>query len=205
MRPKSIATVVVRLSGTAAVSSTPSDAAVMVSSVRSGGISETARTSVVLPTPKPPATRILRGMSSAGTEAIQESGEDLRRGAVRVPRGVDGRGGPASARSLTSTRATPIGTPRPAATSTRATGAAGEVEDGAVLGLEVVGGAVRGGRGDDRLDREVVVARPGAAAGDGVHGHDAPVLARIVGHRATPVRGPGVSACPARVTSIVIS
>ena len=84
-------------------------------------------------------------------------------------------------------------------------GAAGEVEDGAVLGLEVVGGTVLGGRGDDRLDREVVVARPGAAAGDGVHGHDAPVMARIIGHRATPVRGPGVSACPARVTSIVIS
>ena len=67
IRPKSIATVVVRLSGTAAVSSTPSDAAVMVSSVSSGGISEIARTSVVLPTPKPPAMRIFRGMSSAGT------------------------------------------------------------------------------------------------------------------------------------------
>src|SRR5690348_8620556 len=91
MRPKSIATVVVCLSGTAAVSSTPSDAAVMVSSVRSGGISETARTSVVFPTPNPPATRILSGMSSAGTQTIQESGEDLRRGAVRVPGGVDGQ------------------------------------------------------------------------------------------------------------------
>ena len=46
---------------------------------------------------------------------------------------------------------------------------------------------------------------PGAATGDGVYGHDAPALSRIVGHRAIPVRGPGVSACPARVTSNVIS
>lgn len=47
------------LAGTAAVSSTPMLASVITASVVSGGISETARTKVVLPTPKPPATTIL--------------------------------------------------------------------------------------------------------------------------------------------------
>src|SRR6476661_1389317 len=58
MRPKSMATVVVALLGTAARSSTPSDSLVTSASVRSGMISETEPTRVVLPTPKPPATTI---------------------------------------------------------------------------------------------------------------------------------------------------
>ena len=62
IRPKSIATVVVVLPGTALTSSTPTDAVVMAASVVSGGISEMARTIVVLPTPKPPAMTIFRGM-----------------------------------------------------------------------------------------------------------------------------------------------
>src|SRR5690242_7738063 len=58
MRPKSIATVVVTWPGTARVSSTPSPAEVMIASVVSGVISDTEPTSVVLPTPKPPAMTI---------------------------------------------------------------------------------------------------------------------------------------------------
>src|SRR5689334_10292571 len=58
MRPKSIATVVVVFPGTCRVSSTPSPAEVMIASVVSGVISETEPTSVVLPTPKPPAITI---------------------------------------------------------------------------------------------------------------------------------------------------
>src|SRR5438552_18775765 len=58
MRPKSIATVVVTLPGTCRVSSTPTPADVMMASVVSGVISETEPTSVVLPTPKPPAITI---------------------------------------------------------------------------------------------------------------------------------------------------
>src|SRR6266536_755284 len=58
IRPKSIATVVVTLPGTARVSSTPSPAEVMIASVVNGVISETEPTSVVLPTPKPPAMTI---------------------------------------------------------------------------------------------------------------------------------------------------
>jgi hypothetical protein len=76
-QPKSIATVVVVFCGTAQVSSTPTLGAVITSSVRSGGISETAPTKVVLPTPNPPATTIFaevtrpapvvaRAVSSAG-------------------------------------------------------------------------------------------------------------------------------------------
>src|SRR5947209_3934119 len=58
MRPKSMATVVVTLPGTCRVSSTPSPADVMMASVVSGVISETDPTSVVLPTPNPPAITI---------------------------------------------------------------------------------------------------------------------------------------------------
>src|SRR5919199_2461620 len=58
MRPKSIATVVVILPGTCRVSSTPTPADVMMASVVSGVISDTEPTSVVLPTPKPPAMTI---------------------------------------------------------------------------------------------------------------------------------------------------
>src|SRR5215467_10646744 len=58
MRPKSIATVVVVLPGTCRLSSTPTPADVMIASVVSGVISETEPTSVVLPTPKPPAMTI---------------------------------------------------------------------------------------------------------------------------------------------------
>src|SRR5690606_29350326 len=54
-----MATVVVALVGTASRSSTPSDSLVTRASVRSGWISETDPTKVVLPTPKPPAITIL--------------------------------------------------------------------------------------------------------------------------------------------------
>src|SRR5438874_3460989 len=53
-----MATVVVVLSPVWVRSSMPAEADVMTASVRSGLISETAPTNVVLPTPKPPATTI---------------------------------------------------------------------------------------------------------------------------------------------------
>ena len=67
-----MATVVVDLPGTAARSSTPSDSLVTSASVRSGTISDTDPTRVVLPTPKPPAMTIFvdaafaRGASRCG-------------------------------------------------------------------------------------------------------------------------------------------
>jgi hypothetical protein len=59
MRPKSIATVVVALASTPVVRSTSALGSLRISSVRSGRISLTEFTSVVLPAPNPPATRIL--------------------------------------------------------------------------------------------------------------------------------------------------
>src|SRR6516165_4399723 len=59
MRPKSIATVVVTFDCTLLASSTPLDSVVIAASVVSGGISETADTKVVFPTPNPPATTSL--------------------------------------------------------------------------------------------------------------------------------------------------
>src|SRR4051812_19252563 len=63
MRPKSIATVVVVLASTSEESSMPCDLEVIAASVVSGGISETADTNVVLPTPKPPATTSLTAVT----------------------------------------------------------------------------------------------------------------------------------------------
>src|SRR5215813_5357062 len=74
-RPKSIATVVVVLSGVWDRSSTPSDAEVITASVVSGVISDTEPTNVVLPTPKPPATTIFTEVmaeSAATRESVLE-------------------------------------------------------------------------------------------------------------------------------------
>src|ERR1700745_3706510 len=70
-RPKSIATVVVLLLPTPVTSSVPTLARVRASSVCSGRTSLIAPTSVVLPAPNPPATRILNtaiGSAAAGSE-----------------------------------------------------------------------------------------------------------------------------------------
>src|SRR4051812_30476316 len=66
MRPKSMATVVVVLSPVWVRSSMPALADVITASVRSGLISETAPTNVVLPTPKPPATTIFAEVVERG-------------------------------------------------------------------------------------------------------------------------------------------
>ena len=59
IRPKSSATVVVRLRSTPSSRSTAAPGSLSGSSVRSGRISVSDPTRVVLPTPKPPAIRIL--------------------------------------------------------------------------------------------------------------------------------------------------
>src|SRR3954471_1373064 len=73
MRPKSSATVVVILDSTPKVSSTPIPRWLSSSSVCSGRISLIVPTMVVLPTPKPPATRIL--MAIAGVTAATPGSE----------------------------------------------------------------------------------------------------------------------------------
>src|SRR5437879_13877708 len=65
-----MATVVVVLSPVCVRSSMPAEADVMTASVRSGLISETAPTNVVLPTPKPPATTIF-------AEVVEREGPPL--------------------------------------------------------------------------------------------------------------------------------
>src|SRR4051812_9227101 len=79
-----MATVVVVLPSTPSMSSTPTPRSERISSVRSGRISLIAPTSVVLPTPKPPATRILRATgSSEGAKAIDHFLENARAGERR--------------------------------------------------------------------------------------------------------------------------
>src|SRR4051795_13184834 len=81
MRPKSMATVVVVLLGVAVRSSTPSEAEVITASVRSGTISETAPTKVVLPAPNPPETTIFverEGRRSEPLEATEHSPQESR-------------------------------------------------------------------------------------------------------------------------------
>src|SRR6185437_11270027 len=72
-RPKSMATVVVVLSGVCDKSSTPSLAAVITASVVSGVISDTEPTKVVLPTPKPPATTIFTEVIAASAASAAAS------------------------------------------------------------------------------------------------------------------------------------
>src|SRR5690349_144963 len=70
-----MATVVVALVGTAARSSTPSDSLVTSASVRSGSISDTAPTSVDLPTPKPPAMTIFVDAAARCALVVSKSTE----------------------------------------------------------------------------------------------------------------------------------
>src|SRR6266498_5165354 len=102
IRPKSIATVVVVFCDRPVTSSTPTDRTLMLSSVVSGGISDSDPTKVVFPTPKPPATRTLSEISSssakrlgrvsAGAKSIDQPPEDRLAGpavAVGAARHVD--------------------------------------------------------------------------------------------------------------------
>src|SRR4051812_29357622 len=69
IRPKSIATVVVVFRSTPVRSSTPTLSWVSSSSVRSGAISLTEATIVVLPAPKPPATSSFTAVTPTGAAA----------------------------------------------------------------------------------------------------------------------------------------
>src|SRR4029450_1949930 len=108
LRAGAMATVVVVLSGTIAVSSTPTDRAVICCSVVSGGISEIAPTKGVLPARNPPATRTVSGMSSrrAGgggrglstrTESIEQPSQDDVAGAAVAVAGPWQGDGPVAA------------------------------------------------------------------------------------------------------------
>src|SRR5689334_19111672 len=91
MRPKSIATVVEVLPGVALRSSTSMLAAVITASVRSGWISDTAPTNVVLPTPNPPATTILADV--VRSERAKSTEHPFDQVATLVPRRVPAQRG----------------------------------------------------------------------------------------------------------------
>src|SRR5688572_25541291 len=78
IRPKSMATVVVVFVATPVVSSVSIPAVVRTSSVRNGLISLTAPTMVVLPAPKPPATRILSACGGAASERTESMDNRLQ-------------------------------------------------------------------------------------------------------------------------------
>src|SRR5215467_8706427 len=97
IRPKSIATVVVSLPSTPSSASTSMLGSLSISSVRSGLISLTEETSVVLPAPKPPAMRILidtgpatAASSSESSKGISDILEHLRVGQPVANRRTDG-------------------------------------------------------------------------------------------------------------------
>src|SRR4051795_6486302 len=71
MRPKSMATVVETFVEGTGTSSMPMPALVMSASVRSGAISDTAPTNVVLPTPNPPATTIFADVVDRRTVSFE--------------------------------------------------------------------------------------------------------------------------------------
>src|SRR5260370_40332831 len=80
IRPKSIATVVVVLCSMPSSTSRPRPGSLSTSSVCSGRISVTAPTMVVLPTPKPPAIKILitigvPAVSSAPSDSAKPIGD----------------------------------------------------------------------------------------------------------------------------------
>src|SRR5690348_11559203 len=90
IRPKSSATVVVVFCSIPDRSSTSRLASVISSSVRNGGISLTDATIVVLPTPKPPATRSFTADTWRSTEGSEPTNAiDHRLEHVEI--GSDGR------------------------------------------------------------------------------------------------------------------
>ena len=95
MRPKSMATVVVTFWSTPSVSSTNWPASLSSSSVRSGLISLTAPTRVVLPTPNPPATSIFSARAVDSPPWASEFSETIdhfsREGRQRAATSARGR------------------------------------------------------------------------------------------------------------------
>src|SRR5690606_23254872 len=92
MRPKSMATVVVCLSGVLERSSSGTLAWVMIASVLTGGISETEPTSVVLPTPTPPATTIFADtfLGALPGDGVKPMKNPLQEFGVRLRTAADG-------------------------------------------------------------------------------------------------------------------
>src|SRR5215218_943897 len=223
MRPKSMATVVVVLSGTAAVSSTPTDRAVMAASVVSGGISDTAPTKVVLPAPNPPATRTLSGISSrlvdggggrrasTRTESIEQPSQECVAGAAVA--GGGSRQVDVQVAAVGQVADEHPGHPdrhlQGGADLGEGLGVGAQVDDGPRLHLQGgPGGQRQPGGGDHRLQRQVLADGAGPAAGEGVDRHHPVVGGHPTvrsGGAGPAARRPGVSMWPTLDASRVIS
>ena len=149
----------------------PTPASVSASSVRSGRISLTAPTSVVLPTPKPPAIRILRATGtrrpgrSEGAESIEHRLEDVlvgQSGSVGRRSNVDQAG--LARRSPSRTRTTPSGRSRSAASSATEVGWRDSRRIAQVLRAA---GRRIGLRGVPRRDDDATGRAPARPAGSG--------------------------------------
>src|SRR5829696_6816472 len=198
MRPKSMATVVVVLSGTKAV----------------------------LPAPNPPATRTLSGISSrlvgggrrrvsTRTESIEQPSQDLMTGAAVAVGGswqVDLQVA-AVGEVAHKHPGHPDRHPQGGADLGEGLGPGAHLDDGPRLHLEGgAGGKGQPGGGDHRLQRELLAGGSGPPTGERVDRHhpvDVPALVR--GHGLARSGGPGagrppgVSMCPTREASRVIS
>src|SRR5215207_9051258 len=192
-RPKSIATVVVVLFGVWDRSSTPALASVMTASVVSGSISETAPTSVVLPTPKPPAMTIfadvvaaLESTQAVGLEVSKSIQHPLHQGEIRSI----GWGVALVHPHESLLRHVTHQHPRHAERHPQVGGdlryracPPAEVADELPLRRGRLRRAVaEPGRRDECLDRQLVV-RPGPPAGDRVRPDQRTVLGRVAAHR----------------------
>src|SRR3954454_2051305 len=198
-RPKSIATVVVVLSGVDDRSSTSVLAWVITASVVSGMISETDPTNVVFPTPKPPPTMILtevmpefRCPEAAPVLELAKSTENpFQQLEVRLPLS-EGRLMQAQQAFVCHVRDEHTGYTERQSEQGRhfrhRTPVTAQIDDGFVLGGESrdVLPRVRRDR-DERLERQVV-PRLGAAAGDRVRPDQRTRVSRLRGRRGRPRR-----------------
>src|SRR5690349_8991412 len=181
IRPKSIATVVVLLPSTPLTSSMPTPALVSTSSVCRGRISLTALTSVVLPTPNPPAMRIFTasGMCpSERSETIDNRLEDAIVGPLRPDGLVIHRFVHLDQSLLEQV------TQQDAHHAEREIEVCGELrdrdrlagagQDGVMLGLQVPGAHPVGGVDDERDQVEAADDGPGPSTGHRVGTHHRP-------------------------------
>src|SRR5690606_27330427 len=206
MRPKSIATVVVVLVSTPSVSSTPTPRSDSTSSVRSGLISLIDPTRVVLPTPNPPAMRILSATgSSESTESIDHFLENA------LTRARSGRGG---GRYRDEALVTQVAQQDADDSDWQVEldghvghrdRVAGRAHDERLLGGEVVPGFPHGAHGRDEV--EIVPRRPRTTSDESVGPHDGPgvLVQPLRGIAHGMARGLVVMCWPTRFTSIAIS
>src|SRR4051812_13267467 len=232
IRPKSIATVVVCLDSTPTMSSTPMLSSVRYSSVSSGWISLTEPTMVVLPTPKPPATRIFSAIGRAssstrvseGAKAIENRLEYTHIGNLRCRHGG---ACPDEAPVEEVAQQDPHGPDRKVENGGEfgdGDRVLAELNDHSVLRLQPrIGAAGRAGRHDQRDQVELAPGRAGPAGGHRVVPDDRPgilvdphILRRFRHHHGSyyPSADAAVAAadrsgvdryCPTRATSIAIS